>query len=168
MKKIPSGAFSSIRVEIAKEHKRAKISLFGGIDENASRALVGLHSQVKEREVDFDFSHVEYVNSLGVRCWIHFLRTFQEGRDIGYYGCPGDIISQMNILPDFQGHGKIKSLIAEFSCLSCGHDDVKTFTVPKQPDALWEAFEKVACSSCGQLMEIDEDEEVFSFIFSAA
>ena len=159
---------SPVRINVSRKEGTAMLSLRGSIDENANMSLSHLHSHINERDVAFNFAQVDYVNSLGVRCWIHFLRSFQEGRRITFWGCSSDIVSQMSILPDFQGHGTVRSILAEYECESCSHHTTKEFNVPDQPDALWHQLDHVICPNCKSEMLSDEDEEVFLFLFQEA
>ncbi len=136
------------------------VTLKGAMDETAGKSLSALHDHAK-KHVIFDFLQVEYVNSLGIRNWINFIRHFQEGRQILYRECSPDIVMQMNMMPSFQGGGKIESFYASYECQSCGNDGRLRFETKLDRERLEQALDECLCESCQKSVEIEEDKDSF-------
>lgn len=136
------------------------VTLRGPIDETAGKSLSTLHD-LSPNQVIFDFCQVEYVNSLGIRNWINFIRHFQEGRQIVYRECPPDIVMQMNMMPSFQGGGRIESFYASYECPKCGYDGRLRFETTQSKDELLTSLDKLHCERCQSPVEIEEDKDSF-------
>jgi len=59
-----------------------------------------------------NFKQVQYMNSCGVRAWINFLRELENNRKIIFEECTPEIMSQINMIPNFKSSAHIRSLYA--------------------------------------------------------
>ena len=71
------------------------------------------------------------------------------------------------MIPNFLGHGKIKSVYADYACESCENSEWKLFeegkNLPETEDDL--DIEEAKCSKCGAEMEMEElEDEFFAFV----
>jgi anti-anti-sigma regulatory factor/DNA-directed RNA polymerase subunit RPC12/RpoP len=145
------------------------LGLAGSIDEDAEIQFDQVKSKLSEKII-FDFRSVTLINSCGVRSWINFLREIQGNRQIRFQHCTPDVISQINMIPNFLGKARVDSLYADYSCNSCGHQTKFFFEKGKNlPDSSSNlALPEVKCEQCGEPMEMDEmEEEFFSFLDAA-
>ena len=108
-----------LEVEILEEDKDVKVKLKGPINEESGKVLSDLYDK-PNKTIIFDFSKVDYVNSLGIRSWINFLRHIQEGRTIYFEHCTPDIVMQMNMMAHFKGSAIVSSFYGEYSCTTVG------------------------------------------------
>lgn len=153
----------SMALEIKIQNSEAKglqASFFGPIDEDAGEALDKLAAKA-ENSCSFNLEGVTALNSLGVRNWIHFIRSIDNKYPVSLTHLPPFMVSQINMIPSFIGHATIESVFANVVC-SNGHESLRLFekdkSLPKTPDGEIEEF---ACSTCGALTELEELEEEF-------
>jgi hypothetical protein len=142
------------------------IFLSGKINEDSEAPLNDLSGQLAQKVV-FNFAAIKMINSCGVRAWITFLRDAQKSRDITFEECPPEIVSQVNMIPNFLGHAKINSVYAEYSCENCGHSKWRKFEkgkdLPESSKAIH--ISEFRCEKCQEVMEMEEiEDEFFSFI----
>jgi CheY-like chemotaxis protein len=105
--------------EIFEQPDRSRVVIKGDITEASSLAtlvplLVG--------RVDFDLSQVAYINSLGVRDWIRFLRSANiQGYE--FHACSVPFVLQAALIPPMLGRGTVVSFFAPYYCESCDHQE---------------------------------------------
>lgn len=137
--------------EIFEQPDRSRVVIKGDITEASSLAtlvplLVG--------RVDFDLSQVAYINSLGVRDWIRFLRSVNiQGYE--FHACSVPFVLQAALIPQMLGRGTVVSFFAPYYCESCDH----------QEDRLLQSAAILAanytppvfhCPSCDGTLELDD------------
>lgn len=137
----------------------------GYINEDAEVHLATVPAQLGPKVI-FNFKEVAAINSCGVRAWINFLRDVQKDREVIFAECTPEVISQINMIPNFLGSAKIQSVYAEYGCESCGHQEMHLFVegkdLPTSPD---DDFSERACPKCGEEMEMEEiEEEYFAWL----
>jgi CheY-like chemotaxis protein len=105
------------------------------------------------RNVDFDMSQVQTINSLGVTRWITFQRTIPLGTSYRYTHCSTAFCAQAGYVLDFVGRGRIQSLFAPFHCAACGYEAEREFDI----DAVLGGTPLLSCPSCGGELAFDGD-----------
>ncbi|MFK7824936.1 MAG: hypothetical protein AB8G05_12310 [Oligoflexales bacterium] len=147
------------RIEIDQDHDI--ISFNGHINEDAEIALAGLKDQIN-RNCVFNLKEIKSINSCGVRAWINFIREADKNRTIIFEECPPEVVSQINMIPNFKGNSKIKSVYSSYICESCDFQKLELFqegnNLPKSTD---EKLPIVHCPKCNDVMEMEELEEEF-------
>ncbi len=146
-----------MEIDLLEEDRKSIVYLKGPINENAGKVLTDLYSRV-EKTIIFNFAAVDYVNSLGIRNWINFLRHIQEGRSIFFEYCTPDIVMQMNMMAHFKGSAKVLSFYGEYTCEHCGHEELILFKTGKI-ESLYEKIQNQHCPKCGSHFNLEEDEE---------
>jgi hypothetical protein len=118
------------------------ISLVGLINEDSELSFKNLLLELKDvKKVGFNFSKVKSINSLGVRAWVSFLRSIEEGRILSFYECTPDIIMQINMIPSFLGKATVMSFYVNYICETCHKEEKKIIetarleqkSIPKAP-----------------------------------
>ncbi|WP_428267052.1 PilZ domain-containing protein [Haliangium sp.] len=137
--------------DLLQEADRIRVVIKGDITEASSfddlvPLLVG--------RVDFDLSQVSYINSLGVREWISFLRKANiQGYEM--HACSVPFILQAAVIPSMVGRGTVVSFFAPYYCESCDHhadrllQSAAVLAAGYQPPML-------PCPECGESMELDD------------
>ena len=150
--------------------KEAVVNLTGTIDENSGKILADLHSKLSAiTTCHFDFLGVEAINSLGIRTWINFLRSFEEGRSLLFEECTPDVVNQINMIPRFLGGAAVTSFHARYYCPDCDYEQQQRFDVSQGYDAIVESSQNLQCDSCKVPLELEGDEDVyFDFLRKAA
>lgn len=138
--------------EIVHDTERTRIVIKGDITE-ASRfddllpALVG--------RVDFDLSQVRYMNSLGVREWIEFLRRAPiQGYE--FHACSVAFVLQAALVEGVTGRGTVSSFFAPYACDRCEYSDerlLQTAAVLASEDRQPPQF---GCPRCGDRLVLDD------------
>lgn len=155
------GTHMEINISVEKKGEWDQVVYAGPINEDSEVALNPVLSQIG-KNVIFNFKSVEYVNSCGVRAWINFLREAETGRSVIFEECTPEIVSQINMIPNFKGQAKIKSVYASYACDNCGHQGWELYEEGRNlPESPTDGVDEVACSQCGSEMEMEELEDEF-------
>lgn len=137
--------------EILQEPDRTRVVIKGDITDAISFAdllprMVG--------RVDFDLSQVRYMNSLGVREWVHFLaRANIQGYEL--HACSIPFVLQASMIPDMVGRGTIVSFFAPYYCDGCDAQAEKLL----QSAAVLAADHEppvLTCAQCNGQMRLDD------------
>jgi hypothetical protein len=140
----------------------ACFELAGVINEEVD---LGFMSELPEGDVIIDSKNVERINSCGVREWIQSLKTVPEGVNLIYEGCSAAFLDQINMISNFIGDGKVKSIYIPYVCESCdGKQDVLVDLDECLVDEELELPE-LTCTECDEEMELGDDpDQLFSFL----
>lgn len=140
------------------------VSLVGVINEDSEIPFKNLFSELKEaKKVIFNFSQVKSINSLGVRAWVSFLRSLEEGRTIAFAECTTDIIMQINMIPSFLGKATVSSFYVNYICDVCNKEEKKLFETASLPPKTYPTAPK--CSNDDSVMQTEElEDEYFVFL----
>lgn len=146
-------------VEKRPDHDR--LVIIGDINEDAEISLRRVAATLATKVV-FNLRGITSVNSCGVRTWINFMREVEANRDITFEECTPEIVSQINMIPNFKGSAHIKSVYAGYACDGCDNQQWRLFeegrNLPDSPDA---EIGELDCPKCGKPMEMDELEDEF-------
>lgn len=152
-------------VQVVQKDGQDIISIVGPINEESEIHFAKL-SENLGKNVVINFKQVSYINSLGVRSWINFMRDLGN-RKITFQECTPEIVNQINMIPNFKGNADIESVYGTFFCDDCGKSQEELFesgkTLPTSEDF---KLPTVNCKNCGAKdIEFEEVEEAF-FAFS--
>ncbi len=150
-----------LTLNVDKKGQWEQLSIAGPINEDAEMHLVPLVKSLGPNVI-FNFKKVEYVNSCGVRTWINFLREVEKGRKIIFEECTPEIVSQINMIPNFRGSAHVKSVYASYACGDCDAQKNILFEEGRNlPQNSSDGGGEQKCDKCGNLMEMDELEDEF-------
>lgn len=135
------------------------VSLVGVINEDSELSFKNLFLELKDgKKIIFNFSQVKSINSLGVRAWVSFLRSLEEGRVISFSECTTDIIMQINMIPSFLGKATVASFYVNYVCEVCNKEEKKLFETASIPPKTIPPAPKCESEDCGMQTEELEDE----------
>ncbi len=98
----------------------SRIALDGAIDDAADCAAVLDHAG--PRGLALDHGGVRFINSIGVRDWIHMLAAAQKrGIALTLHRVPVVMVHQLNLVPATRG-GTIATFMAPYVCEECDHE----------------------------------------------
>jgi DNA-binding response OmpR family regulator len=147
--------------EIVEDTERTRVVIKGDITEATSfrdlmPAMVG--------RVDFDMSQVRYMNSLGVREWVTFLRDIPvQGYE--FHACSIPFVLQASMVKAVLGRGSVTSFFAPYHCEDCDLQEerlLQSATILAAEDLEPPTF---TCPSCaGPLVLDDIAERYFAFL----
>lgn len=142
------------------------VSFNGAINQDAGGILNQIQLELNASDtITFDLEHIDYLDSLGIRFWIHFLRSISEGRTITYRKCAPMFISQIGLVPNLKGNATIEDFYVTFLCPTCEHNEQKLYPGTVSYSDMLEVDDAVTCSACGHQSELEfEPESYFSFL----
>jgi hypothetical protein len=153
-----------VEYKLDRSNGYATVSLAGIINEDAGLQLKQLQSDTaSDQKLRFNFAKIKSINSLGVRAWVTFLRTIDDGREILFAECVPDVIMQINMIPSFLSRAKIESFYVNYMSpetekshtILMQTKDLKPKSIPDSP----------LCPDTGVPMETEElEEEYFAFL----
>jgi hypothetical protein len=140
------------------------VEFYGEIDENADFA------ELRRRlrgPVTFHLAEVRRINSCGVREWVNFVRDLPGVSELTLAGCSPAIVTQLNMIYNFKGPGRVRSFLAPYVCSACGGEEDKLIDVEMAGRPLRDLPE-FSCGRCGAGMEFDDlPERYLSFLNDA-
>jgi hypothetical protein len=127
-----------------------RLVLAGRIDERAH--IAELAATVDDQTLTIDLAGVTYINSLGVRDWVSFLRTLaSRDTQLTLDRCAEVMVLQMNMIVDARGSARVASFFAPFACDACGWEGVQLVTTADvQPMVLAGRAPETECPDCRQ------------------
>jgi len=140
------------------------VEFYGEIDENADFA------ELRRRlrgPVTFHLAEVRRINSCGVREWVAFVRDLPAVSELTLSGCSPAIVTQLNMIYNFKGPGRVRSFLAPYVCGACGAEEDKLIDVEMAGRPL-RGLPEFSCSHCGAGMDFDDlPERYLSFLNDA-
>src|SRR5262249_40784792 len=105
--------------------------------------------------------------SFGVRQWLKGMDALPKSiNDLYLLGCPTFFVDQLNMVLNFGGASQILTVVAPYTCPSCGVESGETIDVLAERAALARGgVSEKECARCGGKLEFDETpESYFSFV----
>jgi hypothetical protein len=88
-------------------------------------------------EINFDFSDLKKINSLGLRSFIVFLKSIPASTKITYHHCSPHFVHMLNIVDGLlPTNVEIKSLVIPYFCPTCQNDYNFEISAPFQKSIL--------------------------------
>lgn len=139
-----------------------RITLAGRIDDTAQLSQVV--PPVGPLVVDTE--GVTFVNSVGMRDWIRFVRALREGgRQLRFERVADPLMTQMNMIGELRGI-PVTSFHAQYACNHCGHEATPLIDAQAHLQALQMlAPPKIPCPECQSPMELADFPERYLSIF---
>ena len=142
-----------------------RVVLRGRIDD--SSPLGELAAQVAPGNVTVDTDGVTFINSIGMREWMRFVRTLKARGHVTFERVADVLMTQMNLLPEFDG-STVKSFHAQYVCEACGAEAVPLIdAVANADDLRWMRAPKPPCPECGKPMDLADFPERYLSLFKA-
>lgn len=142
-----------------------RLTLAGRIDDSAP--LAGLVETVKATDVVIDTGGIVFINSIGVREWMRFLRGLAAtGARIRLENVAEVLVTQMNLIPDLRSGVTTVSVQAPYACDKCGAELSQLIDIDKHRDAL-RALQPptFTCPECGGTLTLaDYPDRYFAFV----
>lgn len=150
------------RLDIQIDNQRVMFS--GRID--ASTQLATLAAQLPAGSVVLDTDGVTFINSIGMREWIRFVRAARaSGRQITLDRVADVLMTQLNMINELHGL-TVTSFHAQYACASCGFEAQPLIDAVANQQALQMlAPPRLPCPECGAAMELADFPERYLSIF---
>jgi len=142
---------SEIQTERLEAGTRARI--LGAIDEQCPLERLA----AVEFPLVLDLADVDFVNSTGLRAWIHFLRSVRGRGPLTIERCSERMVMQLNMVSDAHTGLTVTSFYAPYVCDACGHEERVLLGVQSHfPIGTRSAPPVVDCPECRQPMDFAE------------
>ncbi|HEX8698551.1 MAG TPA: serine/threonine-protein kinase [Myxococcaceae bacterium] len=105
--------------------------------------------------VILDLGCVDRISSFGVRKWIEFVSKLPQGA-IGMYMvyAPPVVVDQLNMVEGFAGVSRVLSVLAPYSCKSCGEDRLRAVNLVDEAQTISESrAPEHSCPVCSNALE---------------
>ena len=160
----------SLKIEQSKNGDQLHLVFRGDINENADFSDVSL---VGAKEIVLDMAQIRLLNSVGLRSWLLWIKSFAGDSSLVFINCPRHVVDQMNILDGFLPlTARVESFLVPYYCEHCEKtDSVLAVRGKDYMEATADAKEGVTlpdekpCPHCNQQMEMDVlKDRYFSFL----
>jgi anti-anti-sigma regulatory factor len=158
-----------MRIEVTGDDRQRTARLVGRLDEEAPlRALLG---QLVAPHVVLDTAGVDFINSIGVREWIHMLDGLRKrGTRIGLVNVSEPMTAQLSMLRAARDRCEVTSVHVPYECAGCLREENVLVEIGPHRTALLAMRPPVLpCPECGGRFELaDLPERYFLFVRDAA
>ncbi|MDB4959934.1 MAG: serine/threonine protein kinase [Myxococcales bacterium] len=151
-------------IEVTSAGDAAIVSVSGLVDENF-KGFGSFQDGVKV--VVINVAGMTRMTSFGVRQWIKGMDALPKSiTNLYLLACPTFFVDQLNMVLNFGGAAQIVTVVAPYTCPSCGVESGETIDVLVERAALVKGgVSEKECSRCGGKLEFDETpESYFSFV----
>ena len=159
----PATRPSKAGVEVLTAGEAALVTVVGLVDEHFS----GFGNLGGAKTVVINVSGMTRMTSFGVRQWLKGMNELPKSiTDLYLLGCPTFFVDQLNMVLNFGGAAQILTVVAPYTCPSCGVESGETIDVLVERAALAKGgVSEKECGRCGGKLEFDETpESYFSFV----
>jgi hypothetical protein len=134
------------------EGSTLRLAFEGSIDEDAKFPLV---DSAKVQKVFIDMNGVRAINSVGIREWLTWIRTFGSKAEVVFERCPKSIVFQLNMVDGFlPPKATVASFFVPYFCDKCGYEGSHLLTVGKDaiagPKGVTINFDATKAARCVQ------------------
>jgi eukaryotic-like serine/threonine-protein kinase len=150
---------SHARVEREVEDDVALVAVSGLVDEE----FTGFGAVGTAKIVVIDVSGITRITSFGVRQWLKAIDTLPRTiTDLYVLGCPTSFVDQLNMVLGFGGPARVLTVLAPYSCSSCGVESGELIDVLAERATLAKGDAPVrVCARCGGMLQFDEAPESY-------
>jgi eukaryotic-like serine/threonine-protein kinase len=159
----PGSARSAAAVDVVALGDATLVSVSGLVDER----FQGFGDLGAAKTVILNVAGMTRLTSFGVRQWLKAMAALPKTiSDFYLLGCPTFFVDQLNMVLNFGGTGKVLSVMAPFTCPSCGTESGEAIDVLAERASLAKgALPEKECARCGGKLEFDETpESYFAFV----
>ena len=140
------------------------VTVSGLVDENF-QGFGSITSTVKSLVIEV--SRMTRMTSFGVRQWLKSMDALPKSvSDLYLLGCPTFFVDQLNMVLNFGGAAKVLTVVAPYTCPSCGVESGEVIDVlAERTTVAMGGVPDKDCARCGARLEFDETpESYFSFV----
>ena len=154
---------SGAAVEMVTADDAALVHVSGLVDENFS----GFGNLASMKTVVISVAKMTRMTSFGVRQWLKSMDALPKTiTDLHVLGCPTFFVDQLNMVLNFGGQAKVLTVMAPYTCPSCGTESGETIDVlVERANLARGGIPDKECQRCGGQLEFDETpESYFAFV----
>jgi serine/threonine protein kinase len=150
-------------VELMAVGEVALVSVVGLVDEH----FTGFGDVGGMKTVVINVAGMTRMTSFGVRQWLKGMDALPKSiPDLYLLGCPPFFVDQLNMVLNFGGAAQVLTVLAPYTCPSCGVESGETIDVLVERTNLANGgVTEKECARCGGKLEFDETpESYFAFV----
>jgi hypothetical protein len=142
-----------------------RVTFAGRIDDSA--ALADLVAQIPAGPIVLDTDGVTFVNSIGMREWMRFVRAIRDrGATVTLDRVADVLMTQINMIPDLARKVTVTSFHAQYVCPQCGGEAAPLVDAIAHAAALKRLqAPPLPCLECGAATELADFPERYLSIF---
>jgi anti-anti-sigma regulatory factor len=162
-------AVGKVRAEIDGDDGERHCALVGRLDEESP--LRSLVPAIQARRVVLDTAGIDFINSIGVREWIHMLASLRRGgAQVTLIRASEPLTAQLSMLRATREACDIQSVHVPYECAGCLREENVLIEIGPNRSALLAMRPPVLpCPECGGRFELaDLPERYFLFVRDAA
>lgn len=141
----------SARWEVAEAGGTTRVTFRGRFDELTD--FEPLRDRLRGR-VELHLGAVTRINSTGVRSWVDFVHALPAVSELTLWDCPPAVVTQLNSIDNFRGPARVVSLLAPYSCESCGAEKLQPIDVTGRRSG--DPLPRFHCAACGAPMVFED------------
>src|SRR5262245_13515961 len=122
----------SAAIALATAGDAVMVSVSGLVDER----FQGLGDVGGAKSLVVDISRMTRMTSFGVRQWLKAMGALPKAIPIYLVGCPTFFVDQLNMVLNFGGAAKVLTVVAPYTCTSCGVESGEVIDVLREGAAL--------------------------------
>src|SRR5436190_6612664 len=141
-------------VEVVESGEAAVLFVSGLVDER----FAGFGDVGPVKAVVINVAGITRMSSFGVRQWLKAIDSLPKSVAETYLlGCPTFFVDQLNMVLNFGGQARVLTVVAPFTCTSCGLESGETVDVFAERAVLAQGgLAPRTCSKCQGKLELDE------------
>ncbi len=154
---------SKAAVDVQTAGEAALVNVSGLVDERFG----GFGDLRSMKTVAINVAGMTRMTSFGVRQWLKSMDSLPKTiTELYMVGCPTFFVDQLNMVLNFGGNAKILTVVAPYTCPSCGVESGETIDVLAERANLAKGgLPEKECARCGGKLEFDETpESYFAFV----
>ncbi|MDB4961821.1 MAG: masK16 [Myxococcales bacterium] len=158
-----AAARSEAAIELVTSGEAGLVHVSGLVDER----FAGFGNVGTVKALVINVAGMTRMTSFGVRQWLKGMDSLPKTiSDLYLIGCPTFFVDQLNMVLNFAGTSKILTVVAPYTCPSCGAESGETIDVRADRASLAKGgLPEKECRRCGGKLEFDETpESYFSFV----
>ena len=159
----PTGARPHALVDVTQTNGVALIKVNGLVDER----FMGFGDLGQIKVAIIDVSGMTRMTSFGVRQWLRAMDALPKSITDAYLiACPTFFVYQLNMVLNFGGSAKVITVVAPYTCMSCGVESSEVIDVIAEHSSLVQGqVTEKECRRCAGKLELDETpESYFAFV----
>ncbi len=155
-------ARTSATVGLVSSADATMATVSGLVDER----FLGFGSLGTTKTVIINVAEMTRMTSFGVRQWLKAMDALPKTvTDLYLFGCPTFFVDQLNMVLNFGGPSKVITVVAPYTCTSCGVESGEMVDVLAEHANLAKGvLPEKNCARCGGQLEFDETPESY-FLF---
>ena len=149
-----------VTIEITKKNDWSHVRFAGPVNEESGPGLLAIIGEV-ENKVVINLRGFDYINSVGIRCWMTFITNLCQSRTVVLEECAFEFVLQINMISALLGNSTISSVCTLYFCDTCNKEETLIYTTEELKLKSAAGIQHKKCSQCGHEAELGEDADVF-------